>query len=223
MADGVPSSSHPLVDGIRPDSTVGSPSSSSGGASRQRQKQVPISRSTTSGYERPERARTSHACEPCRERKTKCDGERPSCRRCLHTGTICHYGYGKGWKKRKYARFPSWTRMAFFLRNIDLTCHRTAEDLNVTSSKLARYERLLNDIFPLVSTDVRNMIDDVRQQVIVSLPHYFSFCSLNLRNLGQRRVSTRLIRKIRLRTRSTLKEEERVHRCTGFLRHLLSQ
>lgn len=49
-----------------------------------------------------------------------------------------------------------------------LTRYRTAEDLNVTSSKLARYERLLNDIFPLVSPDVRTMIDDVRQQVLDS-------------------------------------------------------
>lgn len=105
MADGIPSSAHSMADGMRPDSLVASPSSSSGGASRQRQKQVPISRSTASGYERPERARTSHACEPCRERKTKCDGERPSCRRCLHTGTVCHYGYGKGWKKRKYVDY----------------------------------------------------------------------------------------------------------------------
>lgn len=55
----------------------------------------------SASYERPERARTSHACEPCRERKTKCDGERPSCRRCLHTGNPCHYGFGKGWRKRK--------------------------------------------------------------------------------------------------------------------------
>lgn len=67
-----------------------------------KQSTIPISRASGSAYDRPERARTSHACEPCRERKTKCDGERPSCRRCLHTGTPCHYGYGKGWRKRKY-------------------------------------------------------------------------------------------------------------------------
>lgn len=30
---------------------------------------LPISRSSGTAYERPERARTSHACEPCRERK----------------------------------------------------------------------------------------------------------------------------------------------------------
>ncbi|RVX74981.1 hypothetical protein B0A52_01258 [Exophiala mesophila] len=100
---------------------------------------LPISRPTSSTWEKPERARTSHACEPCRERKTKCDGDRPSCRRCLHTGTSCHYGYGKGWRKRK-----------------------TAEDLTATSRRLARYETLLSQIIPLVSNEVRVLIEDAR-------------------------------------------------------------
>lgn len=78
-----------------------SPASTTSDPSRQQHRQVAISRNSST-YERPERVRTSHACEPCRERKTKCDGERPSCRRCLHTGASCHYGYRKGWKKRKY-------------------------------------------------------------------------------------------------------------------------
>lgn len=93
-----------FVEGLKAESAENSPASSVSGQVRALKKQLPIVRNPASGsgYERPERARTSHACEPCRERKTKCDGERPSCRRCLHTGTQCHYGYGKGWKKRKY-------------------------------------------------------------------------------------------------------------------------
>lgn len=143
---------------------VVSPGSPSEAVTGLRQNQVPISRSAITGYERPERARTSHACEPCRERKTKCDGERPSCRRCLHTGTGCHYGYGKGWKKRKYVR------NLFLLVAANLTFSRTAEDLTVTSRKLARYETLLNDIMPLVPSDIRLMIEEARQQV--SIIHY---------------------------------------------------
>ncbi|OAP58916.1 hypothetical protein AYL99_06213 [Fonsecaea erecta] len=100
---------------------------------------LPISRSSNSAWEKPERARTSHACEPCRERKTKCDGSRPACRRCLHTGTTCYYGYGKGWRKRK-----------------------TAEDLTATSRRLARYESLLNEILPMVSPEVRALIEEAR-------------------------------------------------------------
>ncbi|KAK4942480.1 hypothetical protein LTR10_017776 [Elasticomyces elasticus] len=101
---------------------------------------MPTSRSANATWDKPERARTSHACEPCRERKTKCDGSRPACRRCLHTGTTCYYGYGKGWRKRK-----------------------TAEDLTATSHRLARYENLLNEIMPMVSSEVRALIDDARE------------------------------------------------------------
>ncbi|KIW43658.1 hypothetical protein, variant [Exophiala oligosperma] len=101
---------------------------------------VPISRHNHPTWDKPERARTSHACEPCRERKTKCDGSRPACRRCLHTGTTCYYGYGKGWRKRK-----------------------TAEDLTATSRRLARYETLLNEIMPMVSPEVRALIDEARE------------------------------------------------------------
>lgn len=42
---------------------------------------------------------------------------------------------------------------------------RTAEDLTVTQRKLALYEELLSDIFPLVPDTVRVMIDQARQQV----------------------------------------------------------
>lgn len=42
---------------------------------------------------------------------------------------------------------------------------RTAEDLTFTSRRLARYEELLKEITPLVSPEVRSMIDVARQQV----------------------------------------------------------
>ncbi|EAU88713.2 hypothetical protein CC1G_01086 [Coprinopsis cinerea okayama7 len=35
--------------------------------------------------------RTAQACDKCRERKTKCSGERPTCMRCFSRGLICHY------------------------------------------------------------------------------------------------------------------------------------
>jgi len=114
-----------------PTSSTGLPASSAAS--------IPISRSHNPAWDKPERARTSHACEPCRERKTKCDGSRPACRRCLHTGTTCYYGYGKGWRKRK-----------------------TAEDLTATSRRLARYESLLSEIMPMVSPEVRTLIDEAR-------------------------------------------------------------
>lgn len=37
------------------------------------------------------RPRTAQACDKCRERKTKCSGERPTCVRCQGRGLLCHY------------------------------------------------------------------------------------------------------------------------------------
>ncbi|EXJ67098.1 uncharacterized protein A1O5_09745 [Cladophialophora psammophila CBS 110553] len=40
--------------------------------------------------------------------------------------------------------------------------YRTAEDLTATSRRLARYESLLNEILPMVSPEVRALIEDAR-------------------------------------------------------------
>lgn len=98
-----------------------------------------------------------------------------------------------------------------------LTCRRTAEDLNVTSSKLARYERLLNDIFPLVSPDVRTMIDDVRQQVR-GIPFRWSFVSNGVLFRSSRPCPV-LIKPIRapcLIMPLISKREEPARQCTDF-------
>jgi len=42
---------------------------------------------------------------------------------------------------------------------------RTAEDLTATSRRLARYEALLAEILPMVSSEVRELIEDARDQV----------------------------------------------------------
>lgn len=41
------------------------------------------------------RHRVTHACEPCRHRKTKCSGERPVCRHCADFKITCFYADGK--------------------------------------------------------------------------------------------------------------------------------
>lgn len=41
------------------------------------------------------RHRVTHACEPCRHRKTKCSGERPVCRHCQDFKIVCFYADGK--------------------------------------------------------------------------------------------------------------------------------
>ena len=42
-----------------------------------------------------EKHRVSHACEPCRHRKTKCSGERPVCKHCEDFKISCLYADGK--------------------------------------------------------------------------------------------------------------------------------
>ncbi|KAJ5288286.1 hypothetical protein N7508_011061 [Penicillium antarcticum] len=37
------------------------------------------------------RRRSARACEPCRQRKIKCDGQRPSCRQCVYYSQLCSY------------------------------------------------------------------------------------------------------------------------------------
>jgi Fungal Zn(2)-Cys(6) binuclear cluster domain len=37
------------------------------------------------------RKRTAHACEGCRQRKSRCDGTRPKCTPCSEQGLNCHY------------------------------------------------------------------------------------------------------------------------------------
>lgn len=41
------------------------------------------------------RHRINHACEPCRQRKTKCSGERPVCKHCQDFRISCYYADGK--------------------------------------------------------------------------------------------------------------------------------
>ena len=45
--------------------------------------------------------RVSHACEPCRRRKTKCSGERPRCQHCGDFRLPCTYADGKRDRTKK--------------------------------------------------------------------------------------------------------------------------
>ena len=48
-----------------------------------------------------EKSRVSHACEPCRQRKTKCSGERPVCKHCEEFQINCYYADGKRDRTKK--------------------------------------------------------------------------------------------------------------------------
>lgn len=50
--------------------------------------------------------RISHACEPCRQRKTRCPGERPTCQNCKNLNFACVYADGKKAVEKKQERVP---------------------------------------------------------------------------------------------------------------------
>lgn len=49
----------------------------------------------------PHSLRVAQACEPCRQRKTKCHGEKPACKHCQELKVECYYGEVKKDKDRK--------------------------------------------------------------------------------------------------------------------------
>ena len=50
---------------------------------------IPRSKSRENASHR--RRRSARACEPCRQRKIKCDGDRPVCRQCMENQISCAY------------------------------------------------------------------------------------------------------------------------------------
>lgn len=48
-----------------------------------------------------DKSRVTHACEPCRNRKTKCSGERPVCIHCTDFNLECTYAEGKRDRAKK--------------------------------------------------------------------------------------------------------------------------
>ncbi|KAL2864938.1 transcription factor domain-containing protein [Aspergillus lucknowensis] len=80
---------------------------------------IPIPRATTTKSS-SQRQRSARACEPCRQRKVKCDGARPECRKCREQGMSCSY--------------------------IDIKRIRDQKQLGVLSRKVERYEKLLRHL-----------------------------------------------------------------------------
>lgn len=56
---------------------------------------------TGSGTKSGGRHRVMHACQPCRSRKTKCSGEKPTCKHCQDFKVICLYADGKRDRAKK--------------------------------------------------------------------------------------------------------------------------
>ncbi|PGH28195.1 hypothetical protein AJ80_00085 [Polytolypa hystricis UAMH7299] len=85
-----------------------------------------------------ERQRVSHACEPCRRRKSKCDGLQPICSRCRDQELPCFYADGKREKLKRQV----WNS-------------RNARTMAV---KVGLYENLLVDLLPNQPPNIQKVI-----------------------------------------------------------------
>uniref|UniRef100_A0A093VJT8 Putative transcriptional regulatory protein C3C7.04 n=1 Tax=Talaromyces marneffei PM1 TaxID=1077442 RepID=A0A093VJT8_TALMA len=79
--------------------------------------------------------RVGHACESCRDQKTKCSGDRPTCQRCQDLGLTCLYG--------------------------DRKRERTAKQLRDLSKQVQEYEQLFCDLQPKLDSDDSQLVQDL--------------------------------------------------------------
>ncbi|KAK9369113.1 fungal-specific transcription factor domain-containing protein [Lipomyces kononenkoae] len=79
--------------------------------------------------------RISHACEPCRLRKTKCSGERPACSHCIAFGIDCNYANNKR--------------------------DRTRQELQDLREKVQQYESTFRTIAPSLDQPIKELVSRV--------------------------------------------------------------
>lgn len=61
------------------------------------------------------RQRVTQACGPCRQRKSKCTGDKSACRQCLELNISCYYPYGKLERAEKCDTFLNSLHLAILL------------------------------------------------------------------------------------------------------------
>lgn len=96
---------------------------------------VAIPRSTSRESASYRRRRSARACEPCRQRKIKCDGDKPVCRQCVENQISCAY--------------------------LDIKRVREQKQLGVLGRRVEVYEALLREIEPEVEAGAARKIKRV--------------------------------------------------------------
>ncbi|KAJ5762755.1 hypothetical protein N7533_001436 [Penicillium manginii] len=98
---------------------------------------------------RPARKYTSRACEECRRRRAKCDGNRPSCSRCLDRGIRCQYSTAED------GRQPAPKAYVVMLRNrielLERVLHSHGIDPEASVAQLMAEDELSNQHQPIDS------------------------------------------------------------------------
>ncbi|RHZ68422.1 hypothetical protein CDV55_104398 [Aspergillus turcosus] len=106
---------------------------------------LPIPRlgSTPIGHQR-----TTRACQPCRERKTKCDGSKPICKQCRRLNIACTYSSSKRERQQ-----------------LEIECARL---------KIKVYESLLRQIYEESRKEGRTCIEETFHKHFLASPEIFS-------------------------------------------------
>ena len=126
---------------------------------------VAIPRTNTVDNASHRRRRSARACEPCRQRKVKCDGIRPVCRLCAETNITCQY--------------------------LDVKRVREQKQLGALTRKVQRYEVLLRELEPESDAALARKIRRALKVCFLTFPHG-PFCSSNPDldgRTGRRRIS----------------------------------
>ncbi|KAF3481260.1 uncharacterized protein GIQ15_04019 [Arthroderma uncinatum] len=126
----------------------------------------------------PDRNRVNHACEPCRKRKSKCDGVHPICSRCKNQGVDCMYADGKRerLKRQVFFLFP----LSLFEAPSPAVCYALTGKLSLYLSKekfrnaqtmamkISVYEKLLTNLMPSQSPDIQQNSSLAEEDVSMS-------------------------------------------------------
>ncbi|KAE8144609.1 hypothetical protein BDV25DRAFT_90104 [Aspergillus avenaceus] len=87
---------------------------------------------TSNANNQYQRRRSARACEPCRQRKIKCDGNKPACRQCVEHNVSCTY--------------------------LDVKRVRDQKQLGILAKRVQRFEKILAEIEPEVDGSIARRI-----------------------------------------------------------------
>ncbi|KAJ5807606.1 hypothetical protein N7447_011062 [Penicillium robsamsonii] len=96
------------------------------------------------------RRRSARACEPCRQRKIKCDGIRPSCGQCVYHNHTCSYEDVKRVRDQK--------RLGSLVKRVD-TYEALLRDLEAEADPLTA-RKIKKALKPKIGKSSRNNVDD---------------------------------------------------------------
>lgn len=93
------------------------------------------------------RRHVSRACESCRQRKTKCTGDKSGCRNCKETGIICCYTDGKREKSKRLVA-ESFDFISYFFGALNMPTFTNLFQRQMASleGKIQAYEDVLRKL-----------------------------------------------------------------------------